>query len=351
MTVHIDLTTSNTVYNPFSAQGSWIQHRFGKRDYPDTELNLARVINYLSQIDDQVFLISSFGDSLCYSGISDLLKLNKNFIIHSYANIKDDKLFNLLGESTSTAVIKLSGIDQLADKVYLNSKWDTIKNNISILKSKCLIEFELFDHNAYQVEALLELCDKFNIKLKIVPGTSLNGVVLSGPKRGFSSVIDENKNWLYDVISLNSPFPDDFLSAADMLKFNINAPDASRLVQTTEGYQTLRTFVKGSKGKTILSHPLTFKVKNEKSQRPLKGFSLSVTGHVLPSESITKCFSNMLCTDWKVNHKDVFTGDQTNNYLLNIAKLVNQINSLDLNKIHYSNSLRSVLSYLSDSDI
>ena len=39
-----------------------------------------------------------------------------------------------MGESTSTVVIKLSGIDQLADKVYLNSKWDTIKNNISILK-------------------------------------------------------------------------------------------------------------------------------------------------------------------------------------------------------------------------
>ena len=351
MTVHIDLTTSNTVYNPLSAQGSWIQHRFGKRDYPNVELDPARVIDYLSQTDDQIFLTSSFGDSLCYSGITELLKLNKSFIIHSYANIKNNKLFDTLADSSNTIAIKLSGINHLADKIYLNSKWDIIKNNISILKNKCLIEFELFEHNACQVNEVLELCDQYNIRLKISPGTSLNGVVLSEYKRGFSSIIDEDKNWLYDTISLNSPFPDDFLLPAELLKFNVDCINPVRLVQTTDGYQTLRTFVKDVKGKSILDHPLTFKAQNEKSQRPLNGFSLSVTGHVFPNENITKYFSNMLCTDWKVSYKDVFNGGYTNNYLHNVAKLVNQINSLDLNKIHYSNSLRSVLSYLSDSNI
>ena len=285
MTVHIDLTTSNTVFNPLSAQGSWIQHRFGKRNYPNIELDTARVIDYLLQTNDQIFLTSSFGDALCFSGITDLIK------------------------------------------------------------------FELFEHNICQLPKIIELCDHFNIKLKISPGASLNDAVLVGPKRGFSSIIDEDGNWLHDAISLNTPFPDDFLSPTEILKFKINPCDPARLVQTTDGYQTLRTFVKKVNGKSILNHPSTFKTQNERIQRPLKGFRLSVTGHVLPNESITKCFSNMLCTDWKISHKDVFNSNYTNNYLLNIAKLVNQINSLDLNKIHYSNSLRSVLSYLSDSDI
>ena len=351
MTVHIDLTTSNTVFNPLSAQGSWIQHRFGKRNYPNIELDTARVIDYLLHTNDQIFLTSSFGDALCFSGITDLIKLNKNFIIHSYANIQNNKLFDLLADSSSIVVIKLSGLENLADKIYLNSDWNVIRNNISILKNKCLIEFELFEHNICQLPKIIELCDHFNIKLKISPGASLNDAVLVGPKRGFSSIIDEDGNWLHDAISLNTPFPDDFLSPTEILKFKINPCDPARLVQTTDGYQTLRTFVKKVNGKSILNHPSTFKTQNERIQRPLKGFSLSVTGHVLPNESITKCFSNMLCTDWKISHKDVFNSNYTNNYLLNIAKLVNQINSLDLNKIHYSNSLRSVLSYLSDSDI
>ena len=86
--------------------------------------------------------------------------------------------------------------------------------------------------------------------------------------------------------------------------------------------------------------------------RPLDNIT-KVRTTQFPNEEITKTFSNMLCSDWHINYKDVFMfqGKYTNEYLLEIVKLVNQINSLDLNKIHYSNSLRSVLSYLSDSDI
>ena len=42
--MNIDPTTHSTVYNPLSSQGQWAQHRFGKRDYPELNLDLETVL-------------------------------------------------------------------------------------------------------------------------------------------------------------------------------------------------------------------------------------------------------------------------------------------------------------------
>lgn len=351
MTVHIDLTTRNTVFNPISAQGSWIQHRFGRRNYPKVELDIKLVTDLLNQTTDTVFLTSSFGDPLCYTHIEEILKLKNNFIIHSYINIKNDALFNRLADSNNIVVVKLSGIKNLVDKIYLNSDWDTIYNNLSILKDRALIEFELFEHNEHQLPELLKICDQFNSKIKIAAGTSLNGINQKETIRGFSSIIDQGGNWLYDVNSINHNFPNDFVLASELLNLDFKKAKEKPLYQTVKGYAILRTFVKKELGKSILNRPSIFKTSSEKSPRPINGYSVAVTGHVFPNENITKFFSNMLCTDWKLSPKDIFYVDRTNNYLLDIAKLVGQINSLDLSKIHYSNNLRGILSYLSNSNI
>jgi hypothetical protein len=353
MTVYIDLTTANTVYNPLGPQGSWIQHRFGRRNYPHLELDKNLVLSYLDQTDDIIFLTSSYGDPLCYSHIEDIIKSNKQFIIHSYLNIRNDKLFELLANSNSSVFVKLSGLDNIVDKIYLNSNWDIIKRNLSILKNKAVLEFELFEHNHHQIDNLLDLCQQLNTKVKITHGTSLNEIIVEDLVRGYSSIIDQRGDWLYDVVSINSPYPQEFCLPEQLSTIPKLILPQKDLVKSTRGFLTLRTFVKDKVGRTILEHPLIFKTESKKSFRPLTGYSISVTGHVFPNEEITKTFSNMLCSDWHINYKDVFMfqGKYTNEYLLEIVKLVNQINSLDLNKIHYSNSLRSVLSYLSDSDI
>lgn len=351
MTVHIDLTTANTIYNPLGPQGSWIQHRFGRRNYPHLELDKDLVLSYLNQTNDLVFLTSSYGDPLCYSHIESIIKTNKQFIIHSYLNIRNDKLFELLAKSNSTVFVKLSGLEDLADKIYLDANWEIIERNLSILQNKAVIEFELFEHNYHQLDQLIKLCQRFNTKVKIAHGTSLNEIFTEGLIRGYSSIINQQGNWLYDVVSVNSPFPQDFCLPEDLLTVPKLTLPQKDLVQSTRGFLTLRTFVKEKIGRNILERPLTFKTEFKKGFRPLTGYSISVTGHVFPNEEITKIFSNMLCSDWQIGYKDVFNNNSTNEYLLEIVKLVNQINTLELNKIHYSNSLKNVLGYLSNSNI
>ena len=348
MSMHIDLTTHNTVYNPISPQGQWISHRFGQRSFPFAELDCSLLLPYLENTTDLCFLNSCYGDSLCYSSIKSLIKTNCPFMIHSYANIKDNDLFNLIKESPSTVVIKLSGLFDLTDKVYLNSNWDIIYNNIQILKNKALIEFELFEHNLHQIPQLLDICSKYDIKLKIKTGTELNKLTIDNQTKGYSSIIDCYGNWMYDVISLPSVYPNDFV-LADQLNVDYDINDEMSLVKTTQGYLTLRTFVKPVEGKSILSHPSIFKIQTTPSERPITHPSITVTGHVLPNDYIGKIFSNMLCSDWKINYKEVQS--EPNSYLMDLAKIVNQINNLDLSKIHYSNDPTSVLQYLSDSNI
>lgn len=347
MSMNIDLTTNNTVYNPIGPQGQWIGHRFGQRSYPFAELDYSLLLPYLENTTDLCFLNSCYGDSLCYSDIKRLIKTNRPFMIHSYANIKDDDLFNLIKESPSTVVIKLSGLFDLTNKVYLNANWDNIYNNIQILKNKALIEFELFEHNLHQIPHLLDICSKYDIKLKIKAGTELNKLTTNNQTKGYSSIIDCYGNWMYDVISLPS-LTDDFVSA-NQLNVDYDINNKMPLVKTTQGYLTLRTFVKPIEGKSILSHPSIFKIQTIPSERPITNPSITVTGHVLPNDYIGKIFSNMLCSDWKINYKEV--QNNPNSYLMDLVRIVNQINNIDLAKIHYSNDPASVLQYLRDSNI
>ena len=56
--INVDLTTKNTVYNTLGPQAQWIQHRFGRRDYPDIELDAELVIKILQDTQDTINFIS-----------------------------------------------------------------------------------------------------------------------------------------------------------------------------------------------------------------------------------------------------------------------------------------------------
>jgi len=51
MNLIIDTTTDSIVFNPLSAQGQWVNHRFGKRKV-DYQLESNSLIDYISTLDD-----------------------------------------------------------------------------------------------------------------------------------------------------------------------------------------------------------------------------------------------------------------------------------------------------------
>ena len=349
MTTIIDLTTNNSIYNPLGPQGQWIMHRFGRRNYPELELGLDNVLDCLNSTETKdVFLSSVFGDSLCYSKIKEIISLNKHFIIHTYLNLDNTSLIEQLANSGHTVAVRISGINELADKIYHNSNWEVIKKNLQILKNKAILEFEVYHHNQHQIPELIDFCIDNNIKLKLSHGTILGN--------NHSNVVSEEGEWLYDVTSGNV-VNDHYMDADELRQFRstIEPMRVNLLSKTSIGYLTIRTYVRQVSGRNILEKPQMLKIETTPSVRPLQGFCVAVTGHVFPNETILKTFSNMLCNDWKIESSDIFNRVDRrffNQYYLEIAKIVNQINNLDLNKISISkNKLEDILSYLSDSNI
>jgi hypothetical protein len=94
--INIDLTTKNTVYNSLGAQAQWVQHRFGRRNYPDLELDTDTVKQLISQANDTVNLISVFGDPSEHANIIEIIDFIEpgKLIFNSYLNFDNDKSSN-----------------------------------------------------------------------------------------------------------------------------------------------------------------------------------------------------------------------------------------------------------------
>lgn len=308
--INIDLTTNNTVYNTLSAQAQWIQHRFGKRNYPDLNLDSEKVISFINSCDDTINFISVFGDPCCHPNFIDILSCIKvgHSVVNTYLNFNNDSIIQVLNDKQSYVVVPLFGINELHDKIILRSDWDTVKKNISNLTCNVCVEFYLFEHNKHQLEEITQLSKFLNFELKIKKGISLHPT-------GFSSIIDDNGVWLYDVYSCDENTVD--------LKWK-------NLPKTVNGYNSLIQFVKPIKGKSILNNPNVFKVQEKYTYD--KQISISVTGHIFNSFELHQIFSNALCSDWELAFSKITEFDKmtikkelkyycsTLNYILELLK-------------------------------
>jgi hypothetical protein len=344
MIVTFDLTTNNTVFNPLSAQGSWIQHRFGKRNYPDAELPIEKLLEVIAETQaSEYFLESDYGDALCYSHIDKLLDSDAAFIIRSYCNINNDALFHKIKEKNCTVAVNIAGIDEYVNSVFLHSDWNVISKNLMTLGSCAYITFLLYEHNQHQLKSLVDFCYKYGNNLQVIPGVALH--------QGYSSIIDEQGNWLYDVVSSSTVITDSFISGDDLVLLSEEADklvsQCANVSQSLFCYSTLRTFVKEQKGRSILNHPIVPNFESFQIEKPFSEIAITVTGHVLPSKALAKTFSHTLCDDWKLDRNDF-----VDSYRAEIIKQLNSITSLNLERVSlHNNTFTDVLSYLRDSDI
>jgi hypothetical protein len=318
--INIDLTTKNTIYNALGPQAQWVQHRFGRRDYPNVELAVETVKQIISQSSDTVNFVSVFGDPSEHTDIIEIVNYldQGRLVFNSYLNFNNNKLIEALNSNQAYIVVPCYGIYELANKVVLNSNWNQIENNLKKLNCTVCLEFYIFEHNAHQLLQLETLCKELSIELKLKPGTALH-------PDGFSPIVDYNGRWLYDVYSCNKD--------TKSVKWH-------NLHQTVNGYNSLIQYIKPVIGDSILTSGKFYKIDGSVTT---DSTSISATGHVFPNFELLQIFSNALCTDWdfsfsKITHRNKISPEYTHlcSALTNISKMLD-FNSLSTNQ--YSNIL------------
>jgi hypothetical protein len=313
--INIDLTTKNTVYNTLGPQAQWMQHRFGRRDYPDVDLDIESVKHVISHSSDTINFISVFGDPSEHKDIVEILNHTDQgkIVFNSNLNFDNDQLIAVLNYKQAYVVFPCYGIYDLADKVVLKSDWVRIENNLKKLNCTVCVEFNIFDHNIHQIPQLENLCRELSLELKLTPGTALHS-------DGFSPIVDYNGCWLYDVYSCDK---------------DAKTHKWPNLYQTVNGYNSLIQFIKPVIGNSILKFGKFYKIYGSVTT---DNISISATGHVFPNFELLQIFSNALCTDWNFSFsKIIYLNKIRPEYahlcstLTNISKMLD-FNSLSKNK-------------------
>jgi hypothetical protein len=283
------------------------------------------LIKSLDSIDvDSLILDSVYGDPICYSNIDNLLTYaaTNNIAVqfHCHLNVLQNSTIQLLNLMDSHVVTTLSGINHLADKIHQGLDWNVVQSNLQLLTCKKTVIFHMYRHNICQIPELTQFCNNNNIQLELIPGPTLS--------TGFSSIIDQLGNWLYDVHSASSP---DDISAGE-------------LVQTMEGYHALKKYRATPTGKNILGKPMIFKTGNSSELYP-ESICVAVTGHVFKNIPHLHAFANALCSDWKIEKSDVLLDSKgtVDHYMSAVAATLNLIVDKDFTVSMISHDLQQIL--------
>jgi len=362
----LDLTSKSDVYNPISPQGQWLYHKFGKRNFPKSEIDFLEILHYIkSHKTDNILCHSYFGDPLYYSNIISLAeycnKNNINLMIFTYGNFNDKKIIDKLSELNTKIYIFLSGYEKNNSLIYHNSSW----NNISyILKTidpnNIFIEYSLYNHNVKDLIKICDLCYEKNINLKYFKGNTLGSDVCN--------IIDQKGEWLFDIYRIKEDlkFSDMFLDKEQLKEAKkelSQIQDCGRLFQSTQGYLLLRTCIYERNHKNIFNTKLT---KFPEFEPELENDTyINFLGYVFNSRNLYETFNNSLCDDWSFYIKKELTSDlqiKLNNSLSYLKSSKDQSKDKDrislmdkeqeeMENLLYKYQNHQLLSFLSNSNL
>lgn len=313
----IDPTTRNNIYNPLSAQGQWIMHRWGKRTYPEIDISLEKVLHALDSIsegfflfDRPIYLKSAYGDAALWPDVTRISKLvGSGLTVTTYGMI-DLRLANMIKTHKSMLHVYLDGYRDLCGKIFQGARWGDVAGLLNDIKSNAMVEFFVYEHNKHQIPSILRFCKKRNIKIKFTPG-------IKNDVEG-SCIIDQYGNWLYDVIphDLETDMLDvNYGSIAEINKFHDLKEEYSGLepvplTRRLENYKSLRTYIKHIEGRSVLDCPMVSKIHEYEAldkQFNINELDYHITpsGHVTTNSEQYSMFVNMLASDWVANNRSV----------------------------------------------
>jgi len=264
----VDLTSNNKIFNCLSPQGSWIFHRFGRRNYPLLELDFQKITNFIES--NQINFInfySVYGDPLAYSKFEDIFDFCENKNIHMHINTSGFYK-NIKNNDASLYRIKLYGFTKTLNQIIPDVSVKKLKENLCKMKN-CTIEYQCYKHNLIDLPELLDFCFENKIKLICVPGVSVHN--------DLNHVIDINGNWLCDIYSVdNLDYMHEEIKDFEGAKNYFEKFLEQDLVQSVIGYHVLKLAFNKKEGKSILDAEL-LKYKNTDFNK-LEKF-ITVSGH------------------------------------------------------------------------
>lgn len=303
----IDCTTKSDVYNPLAAQGTWYQHIWGRRQYPSIDLDLDWYLDRFLYDNSGVSLSSIYGDPLCWPSLIHFMEEKKHdsrccMDIQTFAS--SPIIFDVARYKCNFSIC-IDGLDDLCGKVFAGANWEIFKTAISDLGPRVAIIFHAFHHNRHQIPQVIEMAEKHNAMVQLIPGCLRNNPG--------TSVVSENYQWLYDVIPEN--IHTDCVDAKELsdIKKKYSRCVPIDLEKTLWGYTSLRTYLPIVKNRSINDNPLVTpkKLSRNIERKAKEKFSsknwtvITPDCKIFKNHSLYSTYMHMLGTDWSASASDV----------------------------------------------
>ena len=278
--IFVDPTSKNCMFSSLEPQGSFLFHRFGKREISEEHLDIDLLTNYIKLNNiEQLILESVFGDPYEYSNIEDLLsycqKQNINVVCISNGcsqNLKISEKFNVYN------IFKLYGFTETFDKVCPGNDFKSLLDNLKFCNK---IQYNVYKQNLIDLDNLQNLDIEIEYKEGPLVHTNIN------------HVISEDGEWYHDINGLDE-YNVDNLNYQELSRL----PKDSTFVQSMEGYHLLKIYTKSPNETNILNSNI-YKIKLTKKLP--EQISISYKGHIFDSIEERNIITNTYLNDWKLD--------------------------------------------------
>jgi hypothetical protein len=314
----LDVTTSNTVYNPTSAQGQWFQHRWGPRQYPQLSVDLKWVKRSVPR-DLKYELRCIYGDPICWNELVYFAEWTKvKPEVFTYANTDQQDILHALNRMGCYTVISLDGVGDLCGKVNLGASWDNVQRSIDAISGCGAVEMHTFEHNLHQLPELYKICKNHDIQLFLNCDTR-------NDKFG-TSVIDSKCNWLYDVKPCDTGIHAVNDNNIELLQADAYTDTESVFLdKNLWAFTSLRTYMPVSRHRNILENPLLgnteipteIKMKFDTEYESQEGMFVTPDEKILWNHKVYTMYMYLLANDWKLD-KNYLEKNKDNVFVLEV---------------------------------
>ena len=300
--LNLDITSKSKVFNCLLPQGNSYFHKFGRRNYPISDLNLQKIDHHYIANNkfDKVFCNSFYGDSICHPKLSSLVKRlnkhNKELLVFTHGSeVSEDKLAELK-ENNATLYLHLYGAFNSANLVTQNLNWKYIETLIEYYKEKLIIEYHIFKQNLADIDSLIDLCLKNNVTLNFKKED--NGDVPF-------SIINEQGEWLYDLLKIDNQYNtlNTFLNNKDLEKVkNTFELEKSSLYKSTQGYGNLKFYLFNKSNNNILNLNHVSTLNEDIDFDEEDNLYINYLGYEFNNKTLYEVFNQCLCDDWSQDY-------------------------------------------------
>lgn len=278
-------------------QGNSYFHKFGKRNYPISDLNLSKVTKFLSSNKyDKVFCNSFYGDSITHPKIDFLASkcqmFEKELLVFTQGSEVDISVLESLKSKNATIYLNLYGAFNSANLVTQNINWNYIEKLINFYQEKLIIEYHIFKQNLSDIDPLIDICLENNITLNFKKHNS------SLPE----SIFDSKGNWLYDLNSIENNYNntfDIFLNNDNLAKFKSKFHlENYKTQKSVEGFSNLKFYLQNKSFKNILEIKNTNQIIEHIDIDEYEDVYINFLGYIFKNQNLYEVFNQCLCNDW-----------------------------------------------------